>query len=110
VRVIVAGAGIAGLALAGHLQRAGHEIFVLEEADRLRTGGAAIAVWNNGGVALRHLGTELGEHGCVIDSLEMWSSKGRVVGRIDSARLSRQFGIDAVTIPRGELLELLSPV
>jgi FAD-dependent urate hydroxylase len=108
VRIVIAGAGIAGLALAGGLQRGGHDVTVLEESGGLRTGGAAIAVWNNGGMALRRLGTDLQPHGRVIDALELRSSKGKVVGRIDAARLSRNFGIDAVTIPRGEILQLLA--
>jgi FAD-dependent urate hydroxylase len=108
VRVVIAGAGIAGLALAGGLQGRDHDVTVVEEAPELRTGGAAISVWNNGGLALRNLGTELDGHGRVIDRLEFWSSKGSCVGRVDAARLNRSFGIDAVTIPRSELLEHLA--
>lgn len=108
MRVVIAGAGIAGLALAGGLQRRDHDVTVLEEAPQLRTGGAAISVWNNGGLALRRLGTELDGHGRVIDRLESWSSKGSRVGWVDTARLNRKFGIDAVTIPRREILEHLA--
>jgi FAD-dependent urate hydroxylase len=108
VRIVIAGAGIAGLALAAGLQRDGHDVTVLEESGALRTGGAALAVWNNGGMALRSLGVELYPHGRVIEVLELRSSKGRVVGRIDAAHLSQTFGIDAVTIARGELLQLLA--
>jgi FAD-dependent urate hydroxylase len=65
-------------------------------------------MWNNGGLALRQLGTELQGHGRVIDRLESWSSKGSCVGWVDAARLNRKFGIDAVTIPRSEILEHLA--
>jgi FAD-dependent urate hydroxylase len=108
VRVLIVGAGIAGLALAGGLQRRGHDVTVVEEAEQLRTGGAAISVWNNGAMALRRLGTELEGHGQVIERLEFRSPRGNLVGWVDTARLNRQFGIDAVTIPRGELLEHLA--
>jgi FAD-dependent urate hydroxylase len=108
MRVVVAGAGIAGLALAAGLQRDGHQVRVLEEAGALRTGGAAISVWHNGAMALRHLGVERGDHGRVIDRLELWSAKGNQLGWVDAARLSRRHGIDAVTIGRGELLTLLA--
>ena len=47
-------------------------------------------------------------HGRVIDGLEFWSSRGRRVGWVDVASLNRKFGINAVTIPRSELLELLA--
>jgi FAD-dependent urate hydroxylase len=106
--VLVVGAGIAGLALAGGLQRRGHDVSVLEEAEDLRVGGAAISVWNNGAMALRCLGTDLRGHGQVIDRLEFRSSTGNLVGWVDTARLNRQIGIDAVTVPRGELLEHLA--
>jgi FAD-dependent urate hydroxylase len=105
---VIAGAGIAGLAFAVGLQGGGHDVTVLEEAPQLRSGGAAISVWNNGGMALRQLGIELDGHGRVIDGLEFWSSRGRRVGWVDVASLNRKFGINAVTIPRSELLELLA--
>ncbi len=108
MRVVIAGAGIAGLALAGGLQRRDHDVTVLEETPELRTGGAAISVWNNGGLALRCLGIELGDQGRVIERLESWSSKGSCVGWVDAARLNRKFGIDAVTIPRSEILKHLA--
>ncbi len=108
MRIVIAGAGIAGLALAGGLQRRQHDVTVIEEAPQLRTGGAAISVWNNGGLALRRLGSDLDGHGRVIDRLESWSSKGSCVGWVDAARLNRKFGIDAVTIPRRDLLEHLT--
>ena len=108
MRVVIAGARIAGLALAGELQGRDHDVTVVEEAPQLRTGGAVISVWNNGGLALRKLGTELDGHGRVIDRLESWSSKGSRVGWVDAARLNHKFGIDAVTIPRSELVEHLA--
>jgi FAD-dependent urate hydroxylase len=104
VRVVIVGAGIAGLALAGGLQGRDNDVTVLEEASELRTGGAAISVWNNGGLALRRLGTELDGHGRVIDRLESWSSKRSRVGWVDAAHLNRKFGVDAVTIPRSDIL------
>ncbi|HEY1831169.1 MAG TPA: FAD-dependent oxidoreductase [Acidimicrobiales bacterium] len=108
MQVVVVGAGIAGLALAAGLQRDGHDVRVLEEAPTLRTGGAAIAIWHNGAVALRQLGIDLSRHGQVINRLELWSAKGNQVGWVDAARLSGKFGIDAVTIGRGELLTHLA--
>jgi FAD-dependent urate hydroxylase len=108
VRVVIAGAGISGLALAGGLQRSGHQVTVLEAAPQLRTGGAAISLWHNGALALQHLGGDVGNHGCAIDALELCSAKGGVVGRIDAAALSRSIGVTAVTISRGELLEQLA--
>jgi FAD-dependent urate hydroxylase len=106
--VVVAGAGIAGLTVAGSLQRAGHDVTVLEEADELRTGGAAIAIWHNGAVALARMGHQMGQHGRVIDRLEIRTPTGRRVGWVDSARMTRRFGVAAVTLARSELLDSLA--
>jgi 2-polyprenyl-6-methoxyphenol hydroxylase-like FAD-dependent oxidoreductase len=53
---IVVGAGIAGLATAGGLARTGWRVTVLERADRLRPGRAAVQIWPNGLRALESLG------------------------------------------------------
>jgi 2-polyprenyl-6-methoxyphenol hydroxylase-like FAD-dependent oxidoreductase len=61
---VMAGAGLSGLALAGGLQRSGYRVTVPEEASRLRTGGAAISVWNSGAMALKYRGcSTLSEEG-----------------------------------------------
>ena len=89
MRVLIVGAGIAGLALAGGLQRRGHDVSVVEEAEQLRTGGAAISVWNNGALALERLGTDLTGHGQVIERLEFRSARGNLVAWADTARHSQ---------------------
>ncbi|GIJ52035.1 monooxygenase [Virgisporangium aliadipatigenens] len=53
---IVVGAGIAGLATAGGLARTGWKVTLLERADRLRPGRAAVQIWPNGVRALESLG------------------------------------------------------
>lgn len=53
---VVVGAGIAGLATAGALARAGWKVTLLEREDRLRPGRAALVLWPNGVRALRALG------------------------------------------------------
>ena len=78
---------------------------VLEQAPQLRTGGAAISVWNNGAMAPKRLGVTLESHGRVIDRLEMRSREGYVAAVVDARRLSRSPGIEAGTAGRGELLE-----
>lgn len=48
MRIIVNGMGIAGPTLAYWLQRAGHEVVLVEEAPRLRSGGYVIDFWGLG--------------------------------------------------------------
>ena len=53
---IVIGAGIAGLAAAVALRRAGYEIGICERAPGLRPVGAALSLWPNAMAGLRRLG------------------------------------------------------
>jgi 2-polyprenyl-6-methoxyphenol hydroxylase-like FAD-dependent oxidoreductase len=54
-RVVVVGAGIAGLATAVGLQRRGYEVTVVEERTDTST-GAGISIWPNALAALDHIG------------------------------------------------------
>lgn len=57
---VVVGAGVAGLAAAGALARTGWQVTLLERADRLRAGRAAVLLWPDGVRALRALGLSSG--------------------------------------------------
>lgn len=47
MHMAIVGAGLAGLATAAAFSRAGHEVKVFEQADRLRADGLAINLWSN---------------------------------------------------------------
>jgi 2-polyprenyl-6-methoxyphenol hydroxylase-like FAD-dependent oxidoreductase len=53
---VVVGAGVGGLAVAGALARTGWQVTLLERADRVRPGRAALLLWPNGVRALQALG------------------------------------------------------
>ncbi len=55
-RIIVLGAGVAGLAVATALARRGAQVRVLEQADAIREVGAGLQISPNGGAVLRALG------------------------------------------------------
>ena len=59
-KVVLVGAGIAGLACACALKRANVPCLVVERASSRREGGAAIALWKNAWSALDHLLGKLG--------------------------------------------------
>ena len=89
---IVIGGGIAGLATAAVLGRAGASVTVLEQADALREVGAGLQISPNGMVVLRALGleTELKSRGGVraqAVSLRDYKRAGEVA-RLDLARLA----------------------
>ena len=108
LRVVVVGAGVGGLALARGLVASGHEVSVLEKAPSLRLAGAAVSIWFNGAAALGRLGVSLASHGQRIDRLDIRRPDGRVLAAFDAARLAGRFGVQAVTIPRRDLLERLA--
>lgn len=57
-KILVAGAGLGGLAAASCLMKAGHEVEVYEQAPQLAEVGAGIQISANGMHVLRHLGLE----------------------------------------------------
>ena len=57
-KIIVVGAGIAGLAVARFLGLAGAQVHVIEQSPALRTAGAGIQISPNGARVLRALGLE----------------------------------------------------
>jgi FAD-dependent urate hydroxylase len=61
LKIVVIGAGLAGLATAAAFSRAGHEVAVLEKADALRAGGLAINLWSNATSLLPAFGIPAGD-------------------------------------------------
>jgi FAD-dependent urate hydroxylase len=99
--VIIAGAGIGGLALARGLLRDGqHRVRVFEEAPALREGGAAVTIFTNGSAALAGLGVPLNGLGGQIDVLEIRTGAGK---RVAHSALS-----DVRTVPRYPLIKRLA--
>ncbi len=59
LRVLVVGAGVAGISVARGLLRDGHDVTVFESRPRLAAAGGAVTVWSNGETVLRQLGVEM---------------------------------------------------
>ncbi|QYC42401.1 FAD-dependent urate hydroxylase [Nonomuraea coxensis DSM 45129] len=108
MRIVIVGAGIAGLAAARGLRTAGHEVTVLERAPAPRVGGYAIVLWSNGTTVLRDLGVPLDGLGRRLDALEVRSARGRPVMTVDTARLERDLGAPTMVIPRRTLIARLA--
>ncbi|GGT00839.1 FAD-dependent oxidoreductase [Nonomuraea spiralis] len=108
MRVLIAGAGISGLAAARGLVAAGHEVVVLESADAPRLGGGAITLWCNGTAILGDLGVDLEGTGQRLSTLSLRTARGRRVAEIDLELLTTRFGSAPRVIPRGSLISLLA--
>jgi 2-polyprenyl-6-methoxyphenol hydroxylase-like FAD-dependent oxidoreductase len=104
-RALVVGGGIAGLAAAIGLQRAGREVVVLERAPELRGIGAGISLWPNAVHALRRLGIgdAVESAGAPADDAAFRSWRGSQLGEPITAKLPARFGAPLVIVHRARL-------
>ncbi len=108
--IAIAGAGIAGLALAGALRRAGRPVTIYEERPELAGTGAGITLWPNALAALDALGfgDAVRSIGNPIVAGGIRRPDGRWVRRIDRDRFERALGGRPLDAHRGELIGLLA--
>lgn len=106
-RILIVGGGLAGLALAGYLQRVGWKIDLIERAEQWKPVGAGIVLGMN---AMRII-DGLGIADAVIASGEVMQraiiadSHGRPLTVLDAALLARRTGYPSVAIHRAALHE-----
>jgi 2-polyprenyl-6-methoxyphenol hydroxylase-like FAD-dependent oxidoreductase len=108
MKVLIAGGGIGGLALARGLAGSGHRVRVFEQAPRLRTGGAGVTIFSNGAAALARLGVPLGDIGGRLDALRFDTADGRMMVTADLTVLARRIGFPVTSVPRDSLIEHLA--
>jgi FAD-dependent urate hydroxylase len=77
MEILIAGAGVGGLALAKGLLADGHQVRVLERSPGLRQGGAAVTIFSNGAAALAALGAPIDGIGGDIEELGFRTAEGR---------------------------------
>ncbi|MGB0876886.1 MAG: FAD-dependent oxidoreductase [Mycobacterium sp.] len=106
--ITVIGAGIAGLATAVALRRAGHEVTVIEQRTGIAS-GAGISIWPNALAALDEIG--LGDAirragGSVTGGAMRWRD-GRWLRRPSPQRIVTALGEPLVVVRRSELTDIL---
>jgi 2-polyprenyl-6-methoxyphenol hydroxylase-like FAD-dependent oxidoreductase len=108
-RVVVAGAGIGGLALAGGLRRIGDEVVVLERVPEIRPVGAGIVLAANAILALRRMGTgdDVVPAGAPVETSQIRDWRGGLIQSAPLGALSRELGAPTIAFHRAELHEAL---
>lgn len=108
-RLLVVGAGIAGLATAVALQRRGHDVTIVEErADT--SSGAGISIWPNALAALDEigLGDAVRESGGPVAAGAMRWQDGSWLRRPSPERIVTALGEPLVVVLRSVLMKLLT--
>jgi 2-polyprenyl-6-methoxyphenol hydroxylase-like FAD-dependent oxidoreductase len=85
MRIVINGIGVAGPTLAYWLMRSGHEVLLVEEAPRLRTGGYIIDFWGIGYEIAERMGLvgEIRALGYQVREVRLVDGKGRKRGGFD---------------------------
>lgn len=106
--IVIAGAGIAGLALAGALHAQGRPLRVYDERPAIGA-GAAITLWPNALAALDELGVgdAVRRAGHPVSTGAVLSPTGRRLSALDDRRLEEALGGPLLVLRRGDLLDLL---
>lgn len=109
--LVIAGAGIAGLALAAGLQRTetATPYLLLEERPELGSTGGAITLWPNAMVALDEIGVgdDVRRAGRPLGAGSIRARNGTLLRSLDLERSAAALGGPLVALRRGVLIEIL---
>ena len=108
-RAVIVGAGIAGLASAIALERAGWRVALLERGERLRGDGSAITLQPNAIRTLRALGLGLAIDAIAtpLDAGRLRRFDGRMLATLPVSEVAQRFGLRPVVVHREDLFEAL---
>ncbi|WP_406817019.1 FAD-dependent oxidoreductase [Mycobacterium sp. M23085] len=107
LRVLVVGAGVAGISIARGLLRDGHDVTVFERRPDVRAAGGAVTIWSNGETVLKQLGVEMAGAGQPLATVRAVTCTGRRVATLDVATMARRLGAPVRMVPRRVLLDRL---
>lgn len=107
LRVLVAGAGVAGMSIARGLLRDGHDITVFEQRPDNRPGGGSVTIWPNGSTVLEQLGVDMAGAGQLLSTVRISTSTGRPLTTVDLTAIVDRLGGPVRQVPRRVLLDRL---
>src|SRR5450432_1177350 len=94
MKVLIAGAGFAGLALAAYLQRDGHEVTLVEKNEDRKQAGFIIGLWSNGRHTLEpfHVLERLSAVSIPVTREFLRDKTGKIMATIDYRSLIERYG------------------
>jgi FAD-dependent urate hydroxylase len=107
LRILVVGAGVAGISIARGLLRDGHDATVFEQRPDTRPGGGAVTIWSNGSTVLEQLGVDMDGAGQLLSTVRISTSTGRPLVSVDLTTIVDRLGGAVRMVPRRVLLERL---
>jgi 2-polyprenyl-6-methoxyphenol hydroxylase-like FAD-dependent oxidoreductase len=105
MRIAINGAGIAGPTLGYWLQRAGHDVLLIEEAPQFRTGGYVIDFWGLGYDIAEKMGllSQIRELGYQVREVRFVDGHGRTTGGFSADVLGRMTNGRFTSLRRSDL-------
>ena len=109
MRVLIAGAGIAGPTLAYWLAHHGAEVTLVEKAPKLRTGGYIIDFWGAGFEIADRMGLlpEIREKGYQVKEVRVVNRSGKKIAAMPVDAVGRVTGGRFTSLPRSNLAALI---
>ena len=107
LRILVVGAGVAGISVARGLLRDGHDVTVFEQRPDVTPGGGAVTIWSNGATVLGQLGVDIDGAGQQLSTVRVATSMGRPLASLDVTAMVDRLGAPVRMVPRRVLLERL---
>lgn len=106
IRVLIVGAGPAGLSVARALQNRGIYSDIIEKEDQIRSDGAGIAIPANGSWALNQLGIDISSKALLIQQMQFTDDQGEILAqeKIDAIHPK---GAQFYSLGRDELVKQL---
>jgi 2-polyprenyl-6-methoxyphenol hydroxylase-like FAD-dependent oxidoreductase len=109
IRVLISGAGIAGMTLAYWLGRHGMRVTVVERAAGQRSSGSPVDVRGPAADVAERMGitARLREAATDVAGMRFIDARGRVAARVDAVAMRRAGGSGDVELARGDLAAIL---